>query len=141
MEDVLELKINESLRYIIATTDITRDWTMADLLAIYHRQSAVERGWRCIKDPKILVSSIFLKKPSRIATLMWLMTLGLLVYCAMEYHIRKTMQDNELWIPTPDNRYPMYKPTLLRLLTYISRCETHLNIVYKDHVPITVNFT
>ena len=141
MEDVLELKINESLRYIIATTDITRDWTMADLLAIYHRQSAVERGWRCIKDPKILVCSIFLKKPSRIATLMWLMTLGLLVYCAMEYHIRKTMQDNELWIPTPDNRYPMYKPTLLRLLTYISRCETHLNIVYKDHVPITVNFT
>ncbi|MGL0931761.1 IS1634 family transposase, partial [Vibrio vulnificus] len=40
--------------------------TMAALLAHYKSQQKVERGFRFLKSPEFLTSSIFLKKPERI---------------------------------------------------------------------------
>jgi transposase len=40
----------------------------------------VERGFRFLKDPLFLASSLYLKSPKRIMTLMRVMTLCLLVY-------------------------------------------------------------
>jgi len=46
----------------------------------YKSQSSVEGGFRFLKDPLFFVSSLFLKKPSRIEALLMVMTLALFVY-------------------------------------------------------------
>lgn len=121
-------KIEEEILYIIATNDLNRKWTMAELLSIYKRQSVIERCWRCCKNPKFFVDAIYLNKPSRIDALLWLMSLALLVYAGIEYKVRKTMADNGLTIPSPDQRTQQEKPTLMRLFQYIANQNVQITL-------------
>ena len=50
------------------------------LIGIYKDQGGVERGFRFLKDPLFLASSVFVKKPERIMALSFIMVLCLLVY-------------------------------------------------------------
>ena len=50
-----------------------------EVIAAYKGQSRVEGGFRFLKDPLCLVASLFVKKPSRMAGLLMVMTLALLV--------------------------------------------------------------
>ena len=104
--------------YVQATNDTQREWTMAQLLGIYKRQSVIERNWRCCKDPRFFLDAIYLKTPSRIDALLWLMSLALLVYAAMEYKIRKTMSENGMEFPLFENKATQ-KPTLRRVFQYV----------------------
>ena len=54
----------------------------------YKGQTYAERGFRFLKDPQFLASSLYLKKPERIMALLMVMTVCLLVYAALEYRIR-----------------------------------------------------
>lgn len=50
--------------FILATNDTdSAELTMAALLGHYKSQQKVERGFRLLKSPEFLTSSIFLKKP------------------------------------------------------------------------------
>ena len=69
------------------------------LLAGYKGQQHVERGFRFLKDPRFLASSLYLKKPERIMALLMVMTVCLLVYAALEYRIRKALKDHEATFP------------------------------------------
>ncbi|WP_108743198.1 IS1634 family transposase, partial [Salinivibrio costicola] len=72
--------------FILATNDTdSADLTMAALLEHYKSQQKVERGFRFLKSPEFLTSSIFLKKPQRIEALLMIMTLSLLVYASLEH--------------------------------------------------------
>jgi len=57
----------------------------------YKNQSKVERGFRFLKDPLFFVSSLFLKKTSRIQALLMVMTLSLLVYSIAERRMRQQL--------------------------------------------------
>lgn len=57
---------------------------MKELLSVYKMQSVVERKWRCLKDKRLLVNTLYLESPSRINALMWVMTLALLIFSATE---------------------------------------------------------
>jgi hypothetical protein len=46
----------------------------------YKEQQGVERGFRFLKDPLFLASSVFVKKPERVIALSFIMVLRLLVY-------------------------------------------------------------
>ena len=92
-EDKLSNAVTRELRYVLATTDTKRHWTMEELCAIYHGQSSIERMWRTSKDPTILLNAIYLKKPSRISALMWLLSIALLVFSATEYKFRQTTRE------------------------------------------------
>ncbi|MGR5456604.1 IS1634 family transposase, partial [Vibrio alfacsensis] len=71
--------------FILATNDTeSADLTMSELLKHYKSQQKVERGFRFLKSPEFLTSSIFLKKPQRIEALLMVMTLSLLVYASLE---------------------------------------------------------
>ena len=52
-----------------------------EVLGGYKGQGAVERGFRFLKSPVFFVSSLYVKKPSRIEGLLMVMTLALLVDC------------------------------------------------------------
>jgi transposase len=62
-------------------------------------QLYLERGFRFLKDPQFLASSLYLKKPERIMALLMVMTVCLLVYAALEYRIRRTLHEHSATFP------------------------------------------
>ncbi len=60
-----------------------------EVLAAYKAQSHVEGGCRLLKDPLFFVSSLFVKKPSRIQGLLVVMPLALLVYAVAQRRVRR----------------------------------------------------
>ena len=127
-EEAIKQAIKNETKYVIATNDLEHDFTMADLLSIYKRQSVIERKWRVLKDPTLMVNAIYLKTPRRIEALMWVLSIALLIFSACEYMVRKTMKENELTIPNPEHKKQQDQPTLNRLFKYMENC--HLSLVY-----------
>ena len=127
-EEAIKQTLKNETKYVIATNDLERDFTMAELLSIYKRQSVIERKWRILKDPTLMVNAIYLKTPRRIEALMWVLSIALLIFSACEYMVRKTMKDNELTIPDPEHKKQQNQPTLNRLFKYMENC--HLSLVY-----------
>jgi transposase len=69
------------------------------LLHAYKGQKYAERGFRFLKDPLFLASSLYLKKPERIMALLMVMTVCLLVYAALEYRIRTALKVHQATFP------------------------------------------
>jgi transposase len=72
--------VNQQSCFMLATN--ARDNTQfppQELWAGYKGQALAERGFRFLKDPHFLASSLYLKKPERIMALMLVMTVCLLV--------------------------------------------------------------
>jgi transposase len=61
----------------------------AAVIAAYKSQSCVEGGFRFLTDPLFFVSSLFVKKPSRMEGLLMVMTLALLVYSVAQRRMRQ----------------------------------------------------
>ena len=74
------------------------------MLAAYKAQQKVERGFRFMKDPLFIASTLFLKSTERIMALMMVMTLCLLVYAALEYRIRQSLIQAEQTFPNQVGR-------------------------------------
>ena len=81
-----------------------------EVLRAYKGQSRPERGFRFLKDPRFLASSLYLKKPERIMALLMVMTICLLVYAALEYRIRQALQSQHATFPDQKGR-PIQHPT------------------------------
>jgi len=81
--------------FILATNQLDYDaLSTQDLIGKYKNQQKVERGFRFLKDPMFMASTLFLKSPKRIMALMMVMTLSLLVYAALEHRIREALRTN-----------------------------------------------
>ena len=76
----------------------------------YKGQVHTERGFRFLKDPLFLASSLFLKRPQRIMALMMVMTLCLLVYAALQVRIRRQLQAEHQTFPDQKGQ-PTQSPT------------------------------
>jgi transposase len=86
--------------FILATNELdTTQLPPHEMLEGYKGQVHVERGFRFLKDPQFLASSLYLKKPERIRALLMVMTVCLLVYAALEYRIRKALNDHAATFP------------------------------------------
>jgi len=71
----------------------------------------VEGGFRFLKDPLFFVSSLFLKKPSRIEALLMVMTLSLFVYSIAQRRLRANLQAQNQTLPNQIDQ-PTKRPTL-----------------------------
>jgi transposase len=83
----------------------------AEIIAAYKGQSCVEGGFRFLKDPLFFVSSLFVKKPSRIEGLLMVMTLALLVYSVAQRRMRQQLARHNETVPNQINQ-PTTSPTL-----------------------------
>jgi transposase len=79
-QEVLEAHTPQSACLVMGTNIQARQVSDAEVIRAYQAPSGVEGGCRCLKDPWFFVSSLFVKKPSRIQGLLMVMTLALLVY-------------------------------------------------------------
>lgn len=96
--------------FILATNDCSDDLSMLDMLMNYKSQQAVERGFRFLKSPDFLVSSLYLKSPERIEALLMIMTCCLMIYAALEHLIRRELVAKSLFFPDMKKK-PTQKPT------------------------------
>jgi transposase len=93
-------RIQRKSCYILATNQFNSEQLPdAEVMELYKSQQKVERGFRFMKDPLFMASSLFLKSPKRMMVLMMIMTLCLLLYAALEYRIRQSLQQAEESFP------------------------------------------
>lgn len=93
-------RLERTSRFILASNELDEEkLSDAEVLQAYKDQSKVERGFRFLKDPMFLASTLFLKKVERIMALLMVMTLCLLVYAALEHRIRSTLAHNKATVP------------------------------------------
>ncbi len=109
--------------FVLGTNIETDDLSDEEVIAAYKAQSQVEGGFRFLKDQLFFVSSLFVKKPTRIQGLLMVMTLALLVYSVAQRRLRQTLARQNERLPNQINQ-PTQRPTLrwvFQLLEGINR--------------------
>jgi transposase len=97
--------------FVLGTNIEARDLSDEEVITAYKAQSQVEGGFRFLKDPLFFVSSLFVKKPSRIQGLLMVMTLALLVYSVAQRRLRQALARQKESLPNQINQ-PTQRPTL-----------------------------
>jgi transposase len=104
--------------FVLATNELDDSaLSPRELLEGYKGQTHTERGFRFLKDPLFLASSLYLKKPQRIMALLMVMTVCLLVYAALEYRIRKALTTQQATFPNQKGQ-SIQKPTARWVFQY-----------------------
>lgn len=119
--------------FILATNDMSDHLDMAGLLATYKSQQTVERGFRFLKSPEFLTSSLFLKKPERIEALLMVMTCSLMIYAALEHRIRQSLQQKGLHFPDMKKK-PSQNPTA----RWVFLCFSGIHELSVDDAPALI---
>jgi len=96
--------------FILATNDCSKTLTMDKMLTLYKSQQSVEKGFRFLKSPDFLTSSLYLKKPERIEALLMIMTCCLMIYAALEHKIRQELKAQNRHFPDMKKK-PTQRPT------------------------------
>ena len=118
-------------KFILATNDLDKQrFKDAECFAVYKGQSKVEGGFRFLKDPQFLASTIFVKKPERVEALLFLMTLSLTVYAAIEYRIRQALKQQDLTFPNQLGK-PIKNPTA----RWVFQCFSNITLLYNQNKP------
>src|SRR5215510_6618115 len=100
-----QARVDQQSCFILATNELDEGQLSPQaVLDGYKGQARAERGFRFLKDPQFLASSLYLKKPERIMALLMVMTVCLLVYAALEYRIRTALKDTEVTFPDQKGR-------------------------------------
>ncbi|HEY6409063.1 MAG TPA: IS1634 family transposase, partial [Ktedonobacteraceae bacterium] len=90
--------------FIVATNILdAQRLSPEQVISTYKEQGGVERGFRFLKDPVFLASSIFVKKPERVIALSFVMVLCLLVYRLAEHLLRRQLVATEQTLPNQIN--------------------------------------
>ena len=116
---------NQKGYFVLSTNDLDPTFLIREILSTYKAQQSVERGFRFLKSPDFLVSSLFLKKPERIEALLMVMTLCLLVYAAIEHKVRARLRENGEYFLN-QKRKPAQNPTT----RWIFFCFLGLHLIY-----------
>jgi transposase len=107
------------------------------LLAGDKGQGHAARGFRFLKDPRFLASSLYLKTPERSMALVLVMTVCLLVYAALAYRIRHALQDHGATFPNQQGT-PVQNPTARWVFHYVVGMHV---LLIPGQWPLVLNLT
>jgi len=110
-DDIITQEQRRKACFVLGTSIPDAELSDLEVIAGYKGQGAVERGFRFLKAPEFFVSSLFVKKPSRMVGLFMVMTLALLVYSVAQRRMRKQLESTGETIPNQINQ-PTSQPTL-----------------------------
>ena len=123
-----ENKIFKKSFFILASNELDQKaLPEEEILAQYKGQTQVEKGFRFLKDPQVIASSFFVNKPQRVEALLFLMTLCLLLYSALEYRLREQLEKTEQTLPNQVGKQTN-KPTM----KWIFACFVGIHLLYID---------
>ncbi len=119
--------------FIVATNILDEQrLSHEQVISTYKEQGGVERGFRFLKDPLFLASSVFVKKPERVIALSFVMVLCLLVYRLAERLLRRQLVATQQTIPNQINK-PTNRPTM----RWIFQCFEGIDLL---HIRIGSDF-
>ena len=132
-EDAVQRRAKRKACFIVAT-NILDPQRLSDetLIGTYKEQGGVERGFRFLKDPLFLASSVFVKKPERLVALSFIMVLCLLVYRLAEHRVRSNLAKLEQTIPNQLN-----KPTARPTMRWIFQCFEGIELLHISRGSLT----
>lgn len=108
----VETQIRKQASFILATNILDEQkLSHEQVYFTYKEQGGVERGFRFLKDPLFLASSVFVKKPERVMALSFIMVLCLLVYRLAEHVLRRQLTASSQTVPNQLNK-PTDRPTM-----------------------------
>jgi len=111
--DIIAARLDEKSCYVLGTNIDESALNPVEIINAYKQQntSIENMGFWFLKDPLFFVSSLFLKKPSRIMGLLMVMTLALLVYSIAQRRLRQALAVHNETLPNQINQ-PTKTPTL-----------------------------
>jgi len=130
--EAIRLRKQHKSCFVLGTNIAAKDLSDQEVITAYKAQSQVEGGFRFLKDPLFFVSSLFVKKPTRIQGLLMVMTLALLVYSVAQRRLRQALARQKESLPNQINQ-PTQRPTLrwvFQLLEGIHR----VRVIVQDQV-------
>jgi len=108
----IEVLTRRQACFIIATNMLDEQSLSHECIFLtYKEQGGVERGFRFLKDPLFLASSVFVKKPERVIALSFIMVLCLLIYRLAEHVLRRQLAQTSQTVPNQINK-PTNRPTM-----------------------------
>ncbi len=119
-------EVSRKACFIVGTNELDNQvLSDQELVTTYKDQGGVERGFRFLKDPLFLASSVFVKKPERIIALSLIMVLCLLVYRLAEYRLRARLAETEQTIPDQ-----VHKPTARPTMRWVFQCFEGIELLH-----------
>lgn len=120
--------------YVVGTNIPESELSNQDVIWAYKGQntSIENKGFRFLKDTLFFTNSLFIKKPSRIMGLLFIMTLSLLVYSIAQRRLRNKLSEQDEVLPNQIN-LPSKQPTLrwvFQLMEGVSLVEIVINGVF-----------
>ena len=97
--------------FVVGTNIGASQLSDAEVIRAYNGQAQAEGGVRFLKDPLFFVSSLFVKKPSRIQGLLMVLTGALLIYSVAQRRLRQQLVRQNETLPNPIHQ-PTQRPTL-----------------------------
>lgn len=89
----IEIQRKSAGRFILATNLVDDEkLTPSEIITTYKNQQSCERGFRFLKDPLFFADSFFVENPERIETMLFLMSLCLLVYNLGQRELRNSLK-------------------------------------------------
>lgn len=112
LKDVIDETIKKECTFILCSNNL--NLTGEEILTEYKTQITVEKKFQQLKSPQF-VNSIFLEKPSRVESLMYLLLISMMILSVVENVVRTGMKENEEEILGP-GQVKMKKPSLVAIL-------------------------
>ena len=122
-------------KFIVATNELDEEkLSDQELFTNYKGQAKVERGFRFLKDPQFMAATFFVKKPERVEALLFIMTLCLSVYAAIEYRVREKLEAEQETLPNQLGK-EVKNPTM----RWIFACFNGIHILYTAEKKLVLN--
>lgn len=133
----IERKRKETGRFILATN--VRDESLvsdSEILEKYKEQSVCEKGFAFLKDPLFFADSFFVEKPERIETILFLMSLSLLIYNLGQRELRNALKRGKTGL-----KNQLGKLTDRPTLRWIFQCFQGIHLLNINGVEQVINLT
>ena len=137
LREEIEKSRKEAGRFIVATNILDKEEIKpAAILQNYQNQQRCERGFGFLKDPMFFADSFFVEKPERIETILFLMSLSLLVYNLGQREMRNCLKRAKSGI-----KNQLGKSTQRPTLRWIFQCFQGIHILILNQIEKVVNLT
>ncbi|MHC5747365.1 MAG: IS1634 family transposase [Nostoc sp.] len=133
----IEIRSKEAGRFILATNLVDDNkLEPSEILKNYKNQQSCERGFRFLKDPLFFADSLFLENPERIETMLFLMSLCLLVYNLGQRELRNSLKRIKIGI-----KNQLGKLTISPTLRWVFQCFQGIHLLTLNGVNQIINLT
>jgi transposase len=133
----IERRIKEAGRFILATNLVDENkLEPSEIIKNYKNQQSCERGFRFLKDPLFFADSLFVENPERIETMLFLMSLCLLVYNLGQKELRNTLKRIKIGI-----KNQLGKLTISPTLRWVFQCFQGIHLLTLNGVSQVINLT